>query len=499
MHSDQGARVVRTGWLALACLAFACVAGGVSAQEVPFDAVVVGETTQVRAGAGPAYYLVGSLEPGTRVTVREVYYGWNRVDAPEGVFSFISKAMVDAEGDGSRGRVNQDGSGVRAASIEGAGPSYRKQMSLNIGDVVRIVGEDGSFYKIVPPTGASVYLPPGSVRRAEQVEAMSPAEAPARDVHAEAALVAAAIESESGSAARVAVATPEASSSDEQVAIAREVPLDGGSLDLTAIDPSQMVPAGDAPGESVEADTGGFVGNGQTAEPGVVEPTPTVVVIEPDTDVVVIAPAEPEPVAEVMAADAATSMDDAEPAADAPVAQAAVETSAESAALRAVELEQLPKFDLPVEEQPLDEMIEAYLEVGPGGLSEADQDLRDFRLAVLEQNRRVAEVLRGVVSARRGLGEMPPPASGSRSATDYDAVGRLLASSVYNGASLPLMFRLVEPSSGRTVAYVKPGLIGDSRAMLGRIVGVLGPTRYDPVLKLNVVQLETIEALDPSE
>ncbi|MEO0587016.1 MAG: hypothetical protein AAF078_05195 [Planctomycetota bacterium] len=474
------------------------------AQEVPFEAVVVGETTQVRAGAGPAYYLVGSLEPGTRVTVREVYYGWNRVDAPAGVFSFISKVMVDAEGDGSRGRVNMDGAKVKAASIEGAGPSYRNQLSLNIGDVVQIVGEDGSYYKIEPPTGASVYLPPGSVRRAEQVEAMSPAEAPARDVQAEAALVAAAIEAEQSPEPAVVVVQgdPAPAADDGQVAIAREVPLDGGAVDLTAIDPSQMVPAGNEPSEAVvvvvtPADP--------PSEPAEVEPAVTAVVIEADPDVVVIAPvdpepeAQPEPVAEVVVIDV-TTIDGAEATEGAATVEAvAVETPAESAALRAVEMEQLPKFDLPVEDQPIDEMIAAYLEVGPGGLSAEDQDLRDFRLAVLEQNRRVAEVLRGVVSARRGLGEMPPPVQGSRTSTDYDAVGRLLASSVYNGASLPLMFRLVEPSSGRTVAYVKPGLIEDSRAMLGRIVGVLGPMRYDPVLKLNVVQLETIEALDPSE
>ena len=38
------------------------------------------------------------------------------------------------------------------------------QIDLLKGTVVQIVGEEGSFYKIVPPNRAYVFLPPGSVQ-----------------------------------------------------------------------------------------------------------------------------------------------------------------------------------------------------------------------------------------------------------------------------------------------------------------------------------------------
>ncbi len=45
-------------------------------------------------------------------------------------------------------------------------------------------------------------------------------------------------------------------------------------------------------------------------------------------------------------------------------------------------------------------------------------------------------------------------------------VGQLLASGVYNGDSGPRLFRLVEPASERTLAYVQPGQF-DSACVLG--------------------------------
>jgi len=143
------------------------------AKDVPFDAVVTRGDVQARSGAGPRYYVVGNIEQGQRVRVDEVFYGWNKIVCPPGIFSYISKAFVDAKGDGKTGIVNGDGQVVKAASIKGPGESYRTQAILNQGDVVTIVEEQGSFYKIIPPKGAYVFLPPGSVQRTDDVNAIA--------------------------------------------------------------------------------------------------------------------------------------------------------------------------------------------------------------------------------------------------------------------------------------------------------------------------------------
>jgi hypothetical protein len=160
-------------------LAFhAFIAAPVRAQEVPFEGTISEDDVKVRAGAGRTFYIVGSLPKGTKVTVDEVIFGWHKVQPTTGVYSYISKAFVDAKGDGKVGEVNKDASPVNAASLDGPGDSYRNQLNLNKGDTVQIVGEDGSFYKIAPPNlGATkrayVYLPPGSIRR-EVAESAKP-------------------------------------------------------------------------------------------------------------------------------------------------------------------------------------------------------------------------------------------------------------------------------------------------------------------------------------
>lgn len=139
---------------------------GALAQEMPSKAVVIRNNTPIRAGAGRSFYIVGELSQGAQVTVEEVVFGWYKIQPPEGTFSYISRAFVDAFGDGQAGRINTNRAAVRTASINGPGESYRRQIDLLKGDTVQIVSEQGSFYKIIPPDGAYVFLPPGTVRDA---------------------------------------------------------------------------------------------------------------------------------------------------------------------------------------------------------------------------------------------------------------------------------------------------------------------------------------------
>jgi hypothetical protein len=79
--------------------------------------------------------------------------------------------------------------------------------------------------------------------------------------------------------------------------------------------------------------------------------------------------------------------------------------------------------------------------------------------------------------------------------SDYTAVGVLNASTVYDGVRLPLLFRLTDPSSGHTVAYVTAKDPNMLSTMLGTLVGIRGSQRFDEALKVNIVDPGTVDIL----
>ena len=80
--------------LALAA-AVALFATPLSAREVPFDAIVSGDSALVRSGAGEKdYYPTQKLTRGEKVrVVREGYGGWYMIEPPEGSHTLRSSAL----------------------------------------------------------------------------------------------------------------------------------------------------------------------------------------------------------------------------------------------------------------------------------------------------------------------------------------------------------------------------------------------------------------------
>jgi hypothetical protein len=81
----------------------------------------------------------------------------------------------------------------------------------------------------------------------------------------------------------------------------------------------------------------------------------------------------------------------------------------------------------------------------------------------------------------------------------FDAVGRLSASTVYNGDRLPLLYKLSDPSTGYTLAYVMPGPSTTPSEALGLVVGLKGTKRFNDALRLAVFEPKVIEVLDNSK
>lgn len=81
--------------------------------------------------------------------------------------------------------------------------------------------------------------------------------------------------------------------------------------------------------------------------------------------------------------------------------------------------------------------------------------------------------------------------------SDYLAIGVLNASIVYDGATLPLLYRLQDPTSGQTVAYLVPDDSYTLSTMLGTLIGVRGEKCFDDALKLDTITPTTIDPLTP--
>lgn len=81
----------------------------------------------------------------------------------------------------------------------------------------------------------------------------------------------------------------------------------------------------------------------------------------------------------------------------------------------------------------------------------------------------------------------------------YTLIGRVLASTLYDGTRLPLMYR-IESIDGvglqRTIGYIQPTDKIDPGRFLGGIVGVIGQTRFDNALGVRIVVPSRVDMLE---
>jgi uncharacterized protein YgiM (DUF1202 family) len=128
---------------------------------VPYVAEITGANINIRSGPGTNYYRCGKLNKPGRVTVVGHKSGWSQIIPPRGSFSWISKQYVKVDlNNPNLGVVTGDEVRVWAGSgyVEPI-HSSSLQTKLNIGNKVRLMGEEKSgYYKIVPPEGAYLWV-----------------------------------------------------------------------------------------------------------------------------------------------------------------------------------------------------------------------------------------------------------------------------------------------------------------------------------------------------
>ena len=78
---------------------------------------------------------------------------------------------------------------------------------------------------------------------------------------------------------------------------------------------------------------------------------------------------------------------------------------------------------------------------------------------------------------------------------EYEVIGRLEESAVFNGNDRPQLYRVRDVETGRTLAYMRPSEDLVLPTMVGQHVGIMGLKRYDPALQVNIVSVARVDLL----
>ena len=73
----------------------------------------------------------------------------------------------------------------------------------------------------------------------------------------------------------------------------------------------------------------------------------------------------------------------------------------------------------------------------------------------------------------------------------------MASSTIYDGQSLPKLFRLQDPATGRTIAYLKPDADYALTNRIDIIVGIVGDKTYDEAMRLNIITPRRVDVLSP--
>ncbi len=464
--------VGRVASVVLALLVMLLPASAFAQPEPPYTGVISADSVEARGSAGRVFYPVAVLKKGDRVIVEDDdYFTWFRVQAPASVRAWVNQADVEAGGDGSRGVVISDFAQVRIMGVDrNADDSFKTLLTLSKGDTVNILDRQGSVFVIEAPKGSLVFLPPGSVTPLENqpefdADEATPTPAP--------------------------VPTPAPANASQPDETPAALPGDAADAEASA----EAVTVGTA-GDMVPLD----------AEAPAAEPTPEATTADAETTLppLVIPPPLPTPVAEMPAVGDAPAIAEAEEStpgsADGDAGEQTpakpVETLAVNEALRAVELEMLPLFDEPVETQPLDQIEAAYSQVADENeLTGIDARIVENRLAAVSRNRQFAAALKQIEQRQAAVPALEPLAVEPQADEPYAAVGVMSVSTVLSSDGRTT-FRVVDPATRRTIAYVQPAAGVDPALSLGQIVGVRGTRQYDPSLNAQLIVAQQVRVLD---
>ncbi len=478
--------------IVLVAVGFALVlsrtAAAQTSQKFPYLAAVTAEQTSVRAGADSRYYPFGSVHKNDLVQVVAQKAAWARVRAVGPAFEDFFGYLKFPKTEATRFRLDREGTeGLTLGSTSVFAPnldekaeparSWKPIAKLPAQTTLTILETYTSdlhvVYKVELPTSAEGWINMAHLRRAslEQIAAwenamneIKPAPAPQPETVAAQTPAPEPTTTQPPQQTELMATAPVTTEDTDQVTVAAEPPTDETPKPTTPT-PTLL----NEPNQVLAHDLPPFTPTGQATDdkkgaPSVEEtqPAPT------PTD---------ESSAQIEIDISDLTLDDLEEA-YARLLREPLETA---------------------EVVPLRRLYAAFAREHSGSAIVANHlGTRVEQLQIWsELQQKVVELNRLRDRAKATRQQVDAVAAALERSGDYVAVGRLDASTIYDGKRLPKLFRLRDAGTGRTVGYLRPSPKVKLPEMLGQLIGIVGEKSYDGGLRLNVLTPRRIDMLGP--
>lgn len=454
-------------------------------QVDPYYVVVTEDNVNLRCGAGSVWYAVGKVSRGQVLRVDGHEFGWLRVGYPAGIPAIVR--VRDAEFDQAAGVVvltresrlqaNNPGGGVSESWRQLLDEPLPADSVLQHLETLRSSTGEVTGYRVVAPNSAKGFISDSLVRPAT--------------------------ESEVQALLSQAMTTP--APAGREATPARQEP---------AARPAPVAEPAPAPVEEPQPDDDPVYADEPEPEPET--PSPAPIIPDPRSR-----PAEPQ--AQPVRTEDEPARRFPPPAADEParpVESQPLRAGADSSSRTAGDAGRTtpaapPRFeDLQrtleevmrqptegAEYQPLINEFQRFL----GSLNDSPENenarrAATARIELLRLRVDLQQTLQAFAEAEaiadRSVTQVEQSVRTVNEAPAYAFVGRLTASTVYNGQRLPRLFRLQAVDSGRTLAYLTPDPELDLESKLGSVVGVIvRQSRQDSTLGLPLIDARRVDQM----
>jgi len=425
------------------------------ARSPAYHAVVLRENAPVRSGASDNYYAFGALAQGAVIGVIEEKFGWARIvtDGPDfaSFYGYVKEDDVKVAADGrsgiAMGRVQ-----VFAPNLERNGDPdaswkwiTRIEAEKPLTVLGAVEGENGGYYKIAIPATGEGWVSLNFVRKAtpQEVEQWR----------------------------HRAAAPPREASRPPQQDRPAGAPLTDQSQPVQIIDEPMGPPPPPVNTGQAEPVEGGVATSTQTEELN----------------------SEQEEAPGARAAEAAGPADSEAKPQSTPQMQARKTFEALEWAYEALKKEPIRTAEIdPLRQRYLELLDQAMLDERDIVIARGRVQLLDARLKLQE---RVLEVDRVKAATELNSAGQERARIALEFAENYAAVGEVAVSTIYDGQRLPELLRLMDPATGRTIAYLQPDDEFQFAEKIGMLVGIVGEKYYDGGLRLHVIQPKRVDLL----
>jgi uncharacterized protein YgiM (DUF1202 family) len=399
----------------------------------PFVGTVNADRVYVRSGPGTAYYELGHVARGDLLQVVGAKGQWFAIFPPNGTFCMIAKEFVEPDSTGKSGTVKADYVNLRAgtALYKNRDPSAVLCV-VRKGQKLAILGQTDKYFQVAPTERAYVYI-------SQQFVTPAPAGTDYKipDLKLPAGVT---------GPAKDTVTAPGA------------LPSTTDSLAATPTNPT----------------------NPTTPSVNPTEPRPTV---------------EPGPSAPEMHAETSPAM---------PIPQPAL-TFSKDAYHKFAELNDRYQAELqkPVGTRELDGLIKDYkaLLEQKDSLPPSVRMGSESRIAALEKLATIQRLQKESTASADTLAQQRKALQEQYSAAekaieDYEKTGPYLAEgTLQTSTAVTGKYALVNPVTGRTVAYVDPASQIDIGSLLGKYIGVRGVTKKAEGTQVTVIEVKNATLL----